>query len=100
MSPAAPTHSIGGNAFVQGGYCGGRALLERAGLAAGGQWDASVVQTVTREASVGALQRATHPGTARQWVQAVIDCPGLVETAQTLGYEMQTEFERFIAAAH
>jgi hypothetical protein len=98
--PAEPTHSVGGNAFVQGGYgAGGQALLERTGLVQGAAWNAVTRETVANASSVGALQRPSDEATAREWVQAVIDCPGLVETAQTLGYEMQLEFEQFIAAA-
>ncbi len=100
VAPAARTHSIGGNAFVQAGFgAAGHAALSKSGLHRDEEsWDPQAFEDAERVASVGSLQHPADVVTARAWAQAAIDCPGLVETAQTLGYEMQLEFEHVVAA--
>jgi hypothetical protein len=99
--PAVATHSIGGNAFVQAGFgAAGHAALANSGLHRDDEsWSPEAFEAAERVASVGSLQQPGDVETARAWAQAAIDCPGLVETAQTLGYEMQVEFENVVAAA-
>ncbi len=101
VAPASPTHSIGGNAFVQAGFGpAGHAALSKSGLHRDDEsWDPQAFKAAERVSSVGSLQHPADVVTARAWAQAAIDCPGLVETAQTLGYEMQLEFEQVVAAA-
>ena len=99
--PAEPTHSIGGNAFVQAGFgAAGHAALALNGLHRDDSvWSPVAFEAAEKAASVGSLQRPANADVARGWAQAAIDCPGLVEIAQTLGYEMQLEFEHLISSA-
>ena len=100
VAPAGPTHSVGGNAFVQSEFKpDAHSVLRESGLALGEPLDSATLDLVTKAASVGSLQRPRDAETARLWVQAVIDCPGLMEIAQTLGYEMGRELEQFVASS-
>jgi hypothetical protein len=98
---AEPTHSIGGNAFVQVGFgAEGHRALTRAGLHRDGNaFDPQAFERAERVTSVGSLHRPPDVGTARGWAQAAIDCPGLLDIAQLLGYEMQPELEKVVAEA-
>jgi hypothetical protein len=101
VKPAEKTHSIGGNAFVQIGF-GARAhsTLADTGLHRDEEeWNPAAFREAERAASVGSLQRPRDRATARMWAQAVVDCPGLMEIAQTLGYEMYRELEAVVEAA-
>jgi hypothetical protein len=98
---AEPTHSIGGNAFVQVGFGPeGHQALVGAGLHRDGErYDPVAFEQAQRASSAGSLQRPKDVNTARGWAQAAIDCPGLLDIAQLLGYEMQLELERVVAQA-
>ncbi len=95
LKPAEPTHSVGGNAFVQSGP-NAHEVLQAHGLAKGESMDEATLARVTQAASVGSLQRPADAATARTWAQAVIDCPGLVQIAEMLGYQVYLELERFV----
>ncbi len=101
VKDAEPTHSIGGNVFVQAGF--GEAshrALSRAGLHRDGdRFDPEAFERAERATSVGSLHHPPDVDTARGWAQAAIDCPGLLDIAQLLGYEMQLELERVVAKA-
>ncbi len=98
VAPAEKTHSIGGNAFVQAGFgADAHAALAKTGLHRDDAvWDPNAFESVAREASVGSLQRPRDLETARSWAQAVVDCPGLLPIAETLGYEMYRELEQLV----
>ncbi len=101
VKPAEPTHSVGGNAFVQVGFgAEGHLALTRSGLHRDGdRYDPEAFERAERATSVGSLHHPPDADTARGWAQAAIDCPGLLDIAQLLGYEMQLEFERIVARA-
>ena len=61
--------------------------------------DAVAFKAAQKASSVGSLQRPLDVQAARSRAQAAIDCPGLVEIAQTLGYEMQVQFEKVVDGA-
>jgi hypothetical protein len=101
VKPAEPTHSIGGNVFVQAGFGeAGHRALTRVGLHRDGdRFDAEAFQRAGKAESVGSLHHPPDRDTARGWAQAAIDCPGLLDIAQLMGYEMQLEFEQIVAKA-
>src|SRR4051794_21899190 len=101
VRPARPTHSIGGNVYVQHGYReASMALLDRIGLA---RYDAAVWQGargagMAAENSTGAAMRPNDRTEALGFASELMQCPQLVETAQLLGYSMSLEIEQFVAA--
>jgi hypothetical protein len=101
VAAAEKTHSIGGNAFVQAGFgAEAHTALASTGLHRDdADWDPVAFESVEREASVGSLQRPRDAATARLWAQAVIDCPGLLGVAETLGYQMYSELESLVEGA-
>ena len=102
VEKAEKTHSIGGNAFVQAGFgAAAHAALAKTGLHRNAEaaWDPVAFEAVERAASVGSLHRPQDVTTARHWAQAVVDCPGLLGIAETLGYQMYSELESLVDAA-
>ncbi len=101
LRPARPTHSIGGNVYVQHGYReASMALLDRIGV---GRYDPDVWSGargagMAAEASTTAAMRPTDRAEALGFTSELMQCPQLVETAQLLGYSMSLEIEQFLAS--
>ncbi len=98
LVPAAPTHSIGGNAFVQAGFGSeGRAALARLGLLRGeNDWDPKDAAIAQQTQSASFLHGPGSGDAAREWARAATECAGLMSVAQTLGYDMSREMERLV----
>src|SRR4051794_12234845 len=99
LRPAAPTHSIGGNVFVQHGYREESArLLAKIGLAEldSQAWKGERAAAVAREATTTAALKPTTRAEALGLASELMQCPQLVETAQLLGYSMSLEVDRFL----
>lgn len=102
LAPAASTHSIAGNLWVQKGYSIDTAKLHyKLGLrkdSDGGPtkegWNevAQKATTTERTRPRNRIDALTH-------AQYVLDCPGLPELAQNLGYQLAVEVDRFVAEA-
>jgi hypothetical protein len=106
LRPAVPTHSIGGNVFVQHGYHASSVeVLDRLGLVSpdAGTRLAATWQTDGAAMSTGstttAVARPRSRDEALGFASAVTQCPGLVEVMQTLGYSLSAEIETFLGAA-
>jgi hypothetical protein len=97
-----PTHSIGGNLWVQNGYSPATQDLEKKlGLRDGDRddfgdevWAAVLGQSSTTEA-----HRPRTRDDSLAFAQTVFDCPGLVNVAQSLGYEVVSDIELFVREA-
>lgn len=96
--PAESTHSIAGNLWVQKGYSHQTAELHyKLGLRKDGdgppqeRWD-----NVAKGASISERIRPQTRDDAVTHAQAVLDCPGLPELAQNLGYEIAREVYNFV----
>ena len=101
VRPARPTHSIGGNVYVQHGYReASMALLDRIGLARydPAAWRGAKGADMAAEASTTAALRPAGRAEALGFASELMQCPQLVETAQLLGYSMSLEIEQFVAA--
>jgi hypothetical protein len=99
LRPAISTHSIAGNLWVQKGYSHETAKLQyKLGLRKDG--DGPVEETWDNVAKGASISERTRPRTRTDAVahaQAVLDCPGLPELAQNLGYELAREVDEFVS---
>jgi hypothetical protein len=100
VRPAEPTHSLGGNLWVQLGYEARTeqafdtfGIPHRSGGHSEAQWD-----QIAARSSISAAHRPDSPTAALGLIQAVADAPGLYDTAQLLGYEMAREMSAFEAS--
>jgi hypothetical protein len=100
VRPARPTHSLGGNVFVQNGYRHeSTQLLERLGLTDVGSssWEGPHADAVIEEATITASLRPANREEALGIASQVMQVPFLTEIAQLLGYSMSVEIDRFVA---
>lgn len=103
LRPAVPTHSIGGNLFVQHGYRpDSRDVLSRLGIDDGSaaqapdsSWEEHGTRMATDQTTT-ASQRPRTRAEALAFVSDVTQTPGLVAIAQTLGYSIGHETDRFL----
>jgi hypothetical protein len=102
VRPARPTHSIGGNVYVQHGYReSSTALLEKIGLGsadAAATWQGPRGRAMAEQATTTAALLPSSRSEALSFASDLMQCPSLVETAQLLGYSMSAEVERFVDA--
>lgn len=105
VRPAVPTHSVGGNVFVQHGYQASSVdVLLQLGLLQGTEavpttsaaW-ASNGQRMIAEATTTAAARPRTRDQALGFVSGLTQCPGLVDVMQTLGYSLGGEIEKLLA---
>lgn len=98
LRPAESTHSVAGNLWVQKGYSQETAKLHyKLGLRKDG--DGPTNETWDSVAKGASISERTRPRTRTDAVahaQAVLDCPGLPELAQNLGYEIARDVDDFV----
>lgn len=104
LEAATPTHSLGGNIWVQHGYSEQTYWLQhkmalREGLEDDGPLDDAAWARIAGQASTTVVNRPRTRGESVDFVQQVLDCPGLGDVAQYLGYELGREADAFISEA-
>ena len=96
---SAPPHSLGGNLWVHLGYSDQTwRLYESLGLPHQDQkrWSSADWTMAAQQGSVFEMARPKTESEALKVVQAVLDCPGLADLANSLGYELASEISTFV----
>lgn len=97
--PRVPVHSLGGNLWVHRGYSEATwRLYATLGLPQSVQnnWRVADWHEASQRQSAFDIFRPKTERDALVLVQALLDCPGLTDVANLLGYEMSTEINSFV----